>query len=336
MGRLKNRRALVTGASSGIGAAAAHLLAREGADVALLARNEKGLREVARRVEGEGRRAVRVRADITDREALERAVDRAAASLGAAERDDDHAAARLGAAERDDDHAAGGGGALDVVIVAAAAGAFGRFEEIPPDDFDRCVAVSFGGAVNTIRAVLPHLEGSHGRLVVIGSAVDTIPLSLLSPYVAAKAALDAFLHSLRAELRAADSNMSVSVVRPGAVDSPFWRHLTHPAGLKPPEIPPLTAYSPESVAAAAVDLAVAPRPSITVGGTTIALQVASLVARPLVERAFALVSRLGRSTAQPEPSPRALWEPSGDGTVHGGLGGRPSALAAAQRLLSRR
>jgi len=320
MGRLKNRRALVTGASSGIGAAAAHLLAREGADVALLARNEKGLREVARRVEGEGRRSVRVRADITDREALERAVDRAAASLGAAERDDDHAA----------------GGGLDVVIVAAAAGAFGRFEEIPPDDFDRCVAVSFGGAVNTIRAVLPHLERSHGRLVVIGSAVDTIPLSLLSPYVAAKAALDALLHSLGAELRAADSNVSVSVVRPGAVDSPFWRHLTHPAGLKPPEIPPLTAYSPESVAAAAVDLAVAPRPSITVGGTTIALQVASLVARPLVERAFALVSRLGRSTAQPEPSPRALWEPSGDGTVHGGLGGRPSALAAAQRLLSRR
>jgi NAD(P)-dependent dehydrogenase (short-subunit alcohol dehydrogenase family) len=318
MGRLENRRALVTGASSGIGAAAAQLLAREGADVALLARSEKGLSEVARRVRKEGRHALPVPVDVTDREALERAVERAVADPAGAER-----------AEADP-------GGLDVAIVAAAAGAFGRFDEIPPEDFDRCVAVSFGGAVNTIRAVLPHLERSHGRLVVIGSAVDTIPLSLLSPYVAAKAALDAFLHSLRAELRASGSNASVSVARPGAVDTPFWRHLTHHAGLEPPQLPPLTAYSPESVAAAAVDLALTPRPGITVGGTTIALQVASLVARPVVERAFALTARLGRATAEPGSTPRGLWEPSGDGTVHGGLGGRPSALAAAQRLLTRR
>ena len=308
MGRLENRRALVTGASSGIGAAAAHLLAKEGADVSLLARGDKGLREVARRIEGEGRTAVRVRADVTDRPATERAVERAATRLGG----------------------------LDVVLVAAAAGAFGRFDEIPPDDFDRCVAVSFGGAVNTIRAALPHLEVARGRLVVVGSAVDTIPLGLLTPYVAAKSALDAFLHSLRAELRANESPVSVSVVRPGAVDSPFWRHLTHRSGLTPPPLPPLTAYTAESVARAAVELAVSPRRSLTVGGTTVALQVASLFARPVVERAFSLATRLGRAAAQPDSAPQALWEPSGDGTVEGGLGGRASALAAAQRLLSRR
>jgi short-subunit dehydrogenase len=308
MGRLDNRRALVTGASSGIGAAAAHRLAQEGADVALLARSDKGLQEVARRIEGAGRTAVRVRADVSDRDATERAVERAATRLGG----------------------------IDVVIVAAAAGAFGRFDEMPPDDFDRCVAVSFGGAVNTIRAVLGHLEQSRGRLVVVGSAVDTVPLSLMSPYVAAKSALDAFLHSLRAELRASGSPVSVSVVRPGVVDSPFWRHLTHPAGLNPPRMPPLSAYSAEAVAQAAIDLAVAPRRSITVGGSTVVLQVASLVARPVVERGFALAARLGRAAAQPDSAPQALWEPSGDGTVEGGLGGRSSALAAAQRLLSRR
>ena len=308
MGRFDDRRALVTGASSGIGAVAAHLLAQEGADVALLARSDKGLRAVASRVESAGRTAVRVRADVTDRAATERAVERAATRLGG----------------------------LDVVLVAAAAGAFGRFEEIPPDDFDRCVAVSFGGAVNTIRAALPHLERSRGRLVVIGSAVDTIPLSLMTPYVAAKSALDGFLHSLRAELRSTGSPVSVSVVRPGAVDTPFWRHLTHPAGLTPPAIPPLTAYSVESVAKAAVDLAGNPRRSVTVGGSTVALQLASLVARPAVERAFALASRFGRAAARPDSSPQALWQPSGDGSLEGGLGGRPSVLAAAQRLLSRR
>jgi NAD(P)-dependent dehydrogenase (short-subunit alcohol dehydrogenase family) len=297
--RLAGRRALVTGASSGIGAATACLLAREGADVALLARGD-GLRAVAARVEAEGAAAFQVRADVGDREALEAAIEDGVSRLGG----------------------------LDVVVVAAAAGAFGGFAEMPPRDFDRCVRVTFGGAVDTIRAVLPHLERSGGRLVVIGSAADTIALSLLSPYVAAKHALDGFVRSLRAELRASGSRVTISVIRPGAVDTPFWRHLTHPQGLGPPQIPPLVAYSADSVARATVACAIEPRPSVTVGGSTLLLQAADRVAHPLVERALALGARLGRARAAPEAAPNALWEPSGDGTVKGQLGGRPSLLAA--------
>jgi NAD(P)-dependent dehydrogenase (short-subunit alcohol dehydrogenase family) len=249
--RLVGRRVLVTGASSGIGAATARLFAEEGADVALLARSRTGLEEVARRIGSEGSRAVVVPADVGDRNELGAVVEQAAAALGG----------------------------LDVVVVAAAAGAFGRFEEIPPEDFDRCVRISFGGAVDTIRAVLPHLERSSGRLVVIGSAVDSIALALLSPYVAAKSALDAFVESLRAELRAAGSEVSLSVVRPGAVDSPFWRHLTHPDAVTPPEIPPLTSYKPDSGARAALACATSRWPGITVGGSTLVLQAVNAVAR---------------------------------------------------------
>jgi NAD(P)-dependent dehydrogenase (short-subunit alcohol dehydrogenase family) len=305
MRRLHGKRVLVTGASSGIGAATAHLLAREGADVALLARNTAGLEEVARRVEGEGACAVVVPADVADREAVERAVERATGRLGG----------------------------LDVAVVAAAVGAFGRFAEIPPEDFDRCVRVSFRGAVDTIRAVLPHLERSSGRLVVIGSAVDSVALSLLSPYVAAKSALDSFLESLRAELRGAGSEITVSVVRPGAVDSPFWRHLTHPADVTPPQIPPLTSYSPEAVARAAVACAIDRRPGITVGGSTLLLQAVNAVARPVTEAAMAAVARVGRPRATRDQAANALWEPSGDGTVDGGLSGRLSLYAALRRRL---
>jgi NAD(P)-dependent dehydrogenase (short-subunit alcohol dehydrogenase family) len=307
VGRLERQRALVTGASSGIGAAAAQLLAREGADVALVARNQSGVAAVARRVEGEGRRALRLHADVADRAALGRAVEEAVRELGG----------------------------LDIVVVAAAAGAFGRFDEIPADDFDRCMAVTFTGAVNTIRAALPHLERSGGRLVVVGSAADTISLALLSPYVAAKHALDGFLEALRAELRAAGSAVTLSVVRPGAVDTPFWRHLTHPEGLTPPAIPPLAAYSAESVARAVVACAIEPRDTVTVGGATVALQAANAVARPAVERALALLARVGRARADRDGARNALWEPSGDGTIEGGLGGRPSALAAARLRRSR-
>lgn len=289
----------MTGASSGIGAAAAQLLAREGADVALLARGD-GLDAVAARVEREGARAVVLRADVADREALAAAIESGASQLGG----------------------------LDVVVVAAAAGAFGRFEEIPPADFDRCVDVTFGGAVNTVRSVLAHLERSGGQLVVVGSATDAIALTLLSPYVAAKHALDGFLLALRSELRAAGSDVSVSLVRPGAVDTPFWRHLTHPAELTPPELPGLATYSTESVARAVVSCAIEQRRTVTIGGGILALQLVNAVARPLVERGLALAAQFARSAAKPDPAPDALWEPSGDGTLDGGLGGRPSLLAA--------
>jgi short-subunit dehydrogenase len=302
MGRLDGQRALVTGASSGIGAATAQLLAREGADVALLARGETGLLRVAARVQEEGRQALILQADVADRPALEASVAEASRQLGG----------------------------LDVVVVAAAAGAFGRFDEIPPEDFDRCVRVTLGGAVDTIRAVLPELERTAGRLVVVGSAVDEIELPLLSPYVAAKNGLHGFLNSLRADLRSGGSTIDICEVRPGAVDTPFWLHLTHRAGLVPPSIPPLTTYTAESVARAVVACAIAPRRSVTVGGSTRLLSLAEQLARPLTERAFALVGRLARARAREQDTPRGLWEPSGDGTLGGHLHGRPSLLAALQ------
>jgi NAD(P)-dependent dehydrogenase (short-subunit alcohol dehydrogenase family) len=300
--RLDGQRALVTGASSGIGAATAQLLAREGADVALLARGETGLLRVASRVQEEGGQAVVLRADVADRAALEASIAEAVRQLGG----------------------------LDVVVIAAAAGAFGRFDEIPPEDFDRCVRVTLGGAVDTIRAVLPQLERTAGRLVVVGSAVDEIELPLLSPYVAAKHGLHGFLNSLRADLRSSGSQVHVAEVRPGAVDTPFWLHLTHRAGLVPPAIPPLATYTAGSVARAVVACAIAPRRSVTVGGSTVLLTLAERHARPLVERAFALAGRLARARAHPDQAPSGLWEPSGEGVLDGHLHGRPSLLAALQ------
>jgi NAD(P)-dependent dehydrogenase (short-subunit alcohol dehydrogenase family) len=297
--RLQGKRVLVTGASSGIGALSAEMLAEEGADLALLARGD-GLREVARRVEFHGRRAVQVRADVGLRDELEKSIAGAVRELGG----------------------------LDVVVVAAGAGTFGRFDEVPAQDFDRCLDVTFRGAVDTIRAVLPELEESGGTLIVVGSAVDSVSLTLMSAYVAAKAALAAFLQSLRAEMREQGSAVRLCEVRPGPVDTPFWRHLTHAEGLTPPELPPLISYSAESVADAVVSCAIEPRPGITVGGATLALAALTRVAGPVAERALALASRIGRGAASFDPAPSALWSPSGDGSLEGGIGGRRSLLTA--------
>src|SRR4051794_8662665 len=156
MDDLAGRTALVTGGSSGIGAATAEALARAGADVAVLARSEQGLRVVAGRVRAHGRRALVLPADVTDRTALTVAIDRI---------------------ERE-------WGGLDLLVTAHAAVVFGRFEQVRPEDFDRTVAVTFLGAVNVIRAALPSLARRGGHIVVIGSIMAKTPLATFSSYAA--------------------------------------------------------------------------------------------------------------------------------------------------------
>jgi hypothetical protein len=70
---------------------------------------------------------------------------------------------------------------------------------------------------------------------------------------------------------------------------------------------------------------------MTIGGATRVMQ---MVPRPVMERVFGLVARLGRAAAGADGTPNALWEPSGDGTTEGGLGGRPSVVTALRRVRS--
>jgi hypothetical protein len=105
--------------------------------------------------------------------------------------------------------------------------------------------------------------------------------------------------------------------------------------LTPPPIPPLTSYTPDSVARAVVACAIEPRTSVTIGGATLLLQAVNAVARPLTELAMAVVTRVARPLASADAAPDALWEPSGDGAVDSDLKGRPSAYAAVRLRRSR-
>ena len=295
---LRGQRVLISGASSGVGCAAAEAFARAGSDVALLARSRAGLEEVAGRVRSQGVRAHVVVCDLARREETEAAVEDAVAALGG----------------------------LDVLVSNAAAMSFGRFVDVPAEDFDRTIAVTFTGAVDLIRAALPHLERSGGAIVATGSIVARVPLPTFCSYAAAKHALRGFLGSLRVELQRTRSPVTVSMVHPGPVDTPLWRKVASSTGRRPRHPPDL--YSPQTIATALVACARKPRREVVVGFEAVAIDRLFEVCKPVADRVLVLVD-LYYSTGRNRTSPHGLlYAPSGTGRCDGDLHGRPSLWGA--------
>jgi short-subunit dehydrogenase len=276
-------RVLITGASSGIGAELARRLAGRGDDVVLVARGREGLETTAKAIRDAGGFAVVETADVTDREQIERAVDQGAQALGG----------------------------LDAVVVNAGAAAYGLFRDMDPEDVERTLAVTFTGAVNTVRAALPHLEKTGGVVVATGSVAAKYPQPLLATYSASKHAVRGFMESLRLELKATGSKVRIATVHPGPVDTPFWVNVT-PATVMPPEFPPQATASPEKIAKAIMRALDRPRPETVVG---IAMKAVALVPRPLRDLAMTRIARIAlRNPGDDEPG-RAIHEPAGDGRI---------------------
>jgi NAD(P)-dependent dehydrogenase (short-subunit alcohol dehydrogenase family) len=295
--RLQGRRVLITGASSGVGLAAAAAFAREGADLVLVSRRAGAAADELAR---QGVAATGVVADLGDREAAEDAVREAVEILGG----------------------------LDVVVSNAAAAVFGHLLEVDPDDFDRTVAVTFTGAVNVIRAALPHLRESRGVVVATGSLMARAPLPTWSAYTAAKHALRGFLRSLQVEELEQGSGVRVAMVHPGPIDTPLFGQSTSGTG-RTPRVPP-DAYRPEVVAQALVEVSVSPRTEVLLGGETKLMDLLNGYARPLSDRILVLIDRWYRSGDAPAPTPGSLWRPAETPKPAGGIPSRDSLLAPLQ------
>ena len=292
MRRLAGTRILLTGATSGIGLAAVDRFAREGADLALLARSTGALEQAAAVAHEHGVIAHPVPADLTDRAATEAAVAAAAAALGG----------------------------LDVVVLNAAAVAFGHFLEVEADTFDRAVDVTFTGAANALRAALPHLRESRGTVVATSSIMSAMPLPAFSSYAAAKHALRGLLTTVAIEEREQRTGVRVAMVSPGPVDTPIYGRAASATGRAPAQLP--DAYHPDVLADALVAAALKPRHEHVVGLESKLAAGLYAHVRPAGELLLVIVDRWFRTGTEAPEGAGALWEPIPQARLSGGMPAR--------------
>ncbi|MCL1869381.1 MAG: SDR family NAD(P)-dependent oxidoreductase [Promicromonosporaceae bacterium] len=226
MNELEGTVALVTGASSGIGAATARRLAREGASVALVARRADRLAEVVASIEDEGGVARAVVADITTRAGADAAVAEVVEAFGR----------------------------LDVLVNNAGAMLVGPFASAPEGEWERMVDVNVLGLLYMSQAALPHLvkaaEGGPRRtadLVNISSSAGRVARPGTAVYNLTKFGVNGFSEALRQELQ--PLRVRVSVVEPGNVDTELASHTREElrAGIEQ-QIDSIERLQPEDIA----------------------------------------------------------------------------------------
>jgi NAD(P)-dependent dehydrogenase (short-subunit alcohol dehydrogenase family) len=245
---------VITGGSSGIGRAAALRIARRRASLALCARAEEPLAEVARECEGAGAEVFWRAVDVADEKALE-------AFAAAAE-------ARFGR--------------IDVWVNNAATMAYGSFEDIPSEVFRRIVETNLMGQVHGARVALRRFrrQGS-GVLINMSSVWGRVPSPQVSPYVTSKHAVRAFSECLHSELRD-EPDIHVATVVPQAVDSPIFEHAANYTGRQVRPIPPV--LDPDEVARGIELCAENPKREVSYGRAGRALEVLHAAAPPLYRR----------------------------------------------------
>jgi short-subunit dehydrogenase len=236
--KLKNiaeQTMVITGATSGIGLATARMAADAGARLVLVARNEDALRELTNEINSNGGRAVYAVADVADEQALRAAAGKAKAEFGG----------------------------FDTWVNNAGGSIYGRIMDVPVEDMRRVFETNVWGVVYGSRIAVEHLRERGGALINVGSEVSDSPVPLQGIYSASKHAVKGFTDSLRIELEADGLPVSVTLIKPTAINTPFPDNAKNYLPYEPQLPQPL--YAPELVAEAIIHCAQNPVRDFFVG-----------------------------------------------------------------------
>jgi short-subunit dehydrogenase len=235
--KLNEQVIVVTGATSGIGLATARLAAERGAKLVLVAREADALDALAHEMRQRGAEVATVAADV-----------------GVA---DDVARIGRTAIERF--------GRVDTWVNNAGVGIFGTQQEVALEDMQRLFQTNFWGVVNgSLEAVRLLKAHGGGALINVGSEVSDRSVPLQGTYAASKHAVKAFTESLRMELEKDEAPISVTLIKPAAISTPFPQHAKNYMANEPSLPAPL--YSPELAARTILHAAEVPERDLFVGG----------------------------------------------------------------------
>jgi NAD(P)-dependent dehydrogenase (short-subunit alcohol dehydrogenase family) len=217
---LSEQVVVIGGGSYGLGRAIARAAADRGARVVVGARTADALDATQREIDAAGAQGLVVETDVADRAQVERLVESAVERFG-----------------RIDTYVANG-----MVTVYAEA------HRLAEDELRRVFDVNFFGGVYGYWAALPHLRTSRGTFIQIASALSYRGIPLQAAYCSTKAALRTFFESARVEQEKERSGVDISVILPGAINTPQFDRARQHIGLQPQPIPPI--YQPEPYATA--------------------------------------------------------------------------------------
>jgi short-subunit dehydrogenase len=230
---------VITGASSGIGLATALSAAHQGAQLVLAARSADTLDRIAAALSEQGTQVISVKADVGDRGDVENVAAEAIKRFGR----------------------------IDTWVNDAGVSIYGRLDEVSDEDSRRLFDTNFWGVVHGSLVALPHLRQNGGALINIGSEVSDAAVPLQGMYSASKHAVKGFTDALRIELDADKAPVSVTLIQPTAVDTPYPEHAGNYLSEEPKLPSPMIEV--EKVASAILDAATSPTRSTKVGAMSV-------------------------------------------------------------------
>lgn len=288
LSKLQGRVVVVTGASSGIGRAAALQFAELGCRLALAARRLDDLQDVAFSCRRAGGEAICVGVDVTVEADVQRLADSALAAWGR----------------------------VDVWVNNAGVTSFARLWDGPFSAHKRVIETNLFGAMLGARVALPIFrEQGHGTLINVASIAGKIAQPFVPSYTISKFAMRGLSNALRGAV-ADEPDIHVCTLLPFAVDTPHFQTGASEIPRRARMLPP--AQSPEKVARALVELAARPRREVHVPRTLVALLALYAIAPGLGDRLLARILETWHFGRRWQPRTTGnLYEPIEKGAVHG-------------------